>query len=171
MNNPPYIVVDEVALVVADIAAAMAIDINYQYGYVHELNETLMQWAKSPTLEPLKFPLIWLEQPFTIVRGKMGWFGEISNIRLFLIQQTNALRKASDRMQNVFKPTLYPMYRQLLISMKRSKAFSIGEIDILRHSVTDRYYWGKNQQSVLNDKVDCMEISDFYLRVNNNQNC
>jgi hypothetical protein len=39
------------------------------------------------------------------------------------------------------------------------------------HKIIDRYFWGQAQQSVLNDIIDCREMSEFLLKVNNNKNC
>lgn len=172
MNQLPYIVVDELGLVAAATGVAMDLTINYQYGYVRELNETLIAFSKTPTFEVLKFPLIWVAQPFTIQRGKLGWYGTVKGGRIFFIQQSTKTKKAKDRMTDVFKPLLYPMVDEFLRQLKRSPAFSIGELATLEYKMTDRYYWGEGQQSVLNDVIDCIEFSDFTnLLVNNNPNC
>lgn len=145
--------------------------LNFQYGYVHELNETLIAYSKTKDHSILKFPLFWVAQPFTVDHGDMGYYGTINNFRAFIIMETSRNYKAEERMEKVFKPIIYPIYWEWLTQLKKSKVFKIQAIETLRHSTTDRYYWGNDQQSVLNDIVDVMEISKFPLTINNNFNC
>lgn len=164
MNNPPYVFVDEQSLIVQKVAVKLGIDIGFHYGYIKELNETLVQYSKSPATYNKKFPLIWLVQPFTISIGEeLGNYGSIRDLRIFIIQQSEKNYKAAERMTKVFKPVLYPIYHELIAQMKvHSTIFFQG-----KHKMTDRYYWGDSQQTVLNDVVDCMELSQIELKVKN----
>lgn len=170
MNNPEYIVVDEIGAVVGAVKTSLNLDVlNYQYGYVEELNETLQQWSKNPDYAVLKFPLVWVMQPFTIVRGKRMVYGSVEGLRIFIINGSNPNLKAAQRMTDKFKPVIYPIYREFMAKLNKHKAF----VHCLerKHRFTDRYYWGEAQQSVLNDVVDCSEISNLELEIQNNQNC
>lgn len=61
MNKPEYILVDEVGSVVTAVKAALSLTVlNYQYGYVTELKETLATFDKSEAFADKKFPLIYL---------------------------------------------------------------------------------------------------------------
>ncbi len=124
MNNPPYIIVDEIGTVVSRTATALEYDINYQYGYVIELNETLIQYSKAPNYIAKKFPLVWLSQPFTLSTGNMiSAYGEIDELRLFIITGTDKNLKASQRMTQMYKPKLYPIMNELLDQIAKSPAF------------------------------------------------
>lgn len=170
MNNPEYILVDELALVVAKVKAALSLPVlNYQYGYVEELNETLSQWSKSKDHASLKFPLIWVMQPFVIARGDKGFYGSVEGLKIFLINSTDPTLKAPERMTNNFKAVIYPIYRELMEQINRHKAFESSYNR--KHKFTDRYYWGEQQRSVLNDAVDCSEISALELKIKDNPNC
>jgi len=164
MNNPPYVVVDEFTAIVQKVAAKLNMEVGFHYGYVRELNETLVQYSKSPGTFDKKFPLIWLVQPFTIsIAEDLGNYGTIRDLRLFIIQQSEKNYKAAERMTNVFKPVLYPIYNELIAQMKVHSTIFFQS----KHKMTDRYYWGEAQQTVLNDVVDCMELSQVELKVKN----
>lgn len=170
MNNPEYILVDELEKVVTKVKAALKLPVlNYQYGYVEELNETLGQWSNSREHASLKFPLIWVMQPFTIARGEKGIYGNVEGLRIFIITDSTKTQKAAERMAGNFKTIIYPIYRELMVQINTHKAFQ-SSYD-RKHKFTDRYYWGEAQQSVLNDVVDCGEISNIELKIQNNQNC
>jgi hypothetical protein len=173
LNNPPYIPVDEMGFVVANasvvlIAAGVIQNpLNYQYGYITELNETLTQMGKTEASEPLMFPCVWFAQPFTIIRDSFGWYGHIDDGRLIIMHGTNDEMKATERMTNVFKPILDKIYYEILVQICKSNAFDVSIPSKIPHRVTDRYFWGEDQQSVLGNRVDVKDISALHLKVNN----
>lgn len=174
-NDPAYVIVDVMGDIVAAASAKLtsgtppAIDtaINYQYGYIKELNETLTQMGQVPETEALKFPLVWLAQPFTVVRTGFGWYGDINDMGLFIMYKSNDVMKAHERMTNIYKPILYKIYNELLLQITRSRAFDVGLVSKIQHKTTDRYFWGDSQQQTLSDIVDCIEISELKLKINN----
>lgn len=177
MNNPEYILVDEIGAVVSatsaylNAAGVLAGPINYQYGYVTELKETLQQYSKVTAFANLKFPLVWLVQPYTIQKGVPGYFGKTS-LRVFIIQETEATLKATERMNQTFKPVIYPIYREFIKKLEATtNIFTGDEYTGFSHNVTDRYYWGKEQKDILFDVFDCMEINNLKIRISDNQNC
>jgi hypothetical protein len=174
LNNPPYYIVDVFSEIVGAVKTGLNLSVlNYQYGYVEELNETLQQWSRTPSFAFQKYPLVWLAQPFTITRGTLGLYGKISDLRLFIITDSQKTLKASERMDQNFKPVIYPIYEELLNQIKLHPAVTLpndyyGE---LPHNFTDRYYWGEAQEQVLNDVVDCSEISQLKIEIQNKQDC
>lgn len=171
MNNPEYILTDEMVTVAAAVKAALALPVlNFQYGFIDELNETLIQMEKDPAQYAGKFPLIWLEEPFTINRDKSLFFGS-ANVNLYVINSTTKTWKAAERMENNYKPILYPIYRELLKQICLSDAFAEVADSNLKHTVMKGYYWGEAQRSVLNDAVDCLKIGSLELLINTNTNC
>ena len=137
MNQPEYIVVDEIGTVVEAVKTSLGLDVlNYQYGYVEELNETLQQWSKNPDYAPLKFPLVWAMQPFTIVRGEGGIYGSVEGLRIFIINSSGKELKAKDRMENNFKTVIYPIYREFMSQLNLSPAF--GDAPQRKHRINDR---------------------------------
>lgn len=170
MDNPEYILTDEMGVVVEAVKTQAALPtLNYQYGYVEELNETLKQYEADPTKYNQKFPLVWLAEPYDLERGKAGIYGTYT-IDLFIINTTDKTWKATERMAQNYKPILLPIYREWLSQIVLSTVFAEQNVEVIQHRVTKGYYWGIQQQSVLNDAVDCLKIS-AKLKVHNNQNC
>jgi hypothetical protein len=170
MNNPEYILTDEMRTIVAAVKTALALPVlNYQHGYVTELDETLKQYEADPSLYNQKYPLIWFAEPFTEIRASWKYWSDVKDMRLFILHATEKTTKAADRMTDVFKVTLLPIYRELISQIDKSKVF-VNQPQVL-HSKTNRYYWGEKQQSVLTDPVDCIEVSQLQLKVKNNPNC
>lgn len=171
LNNPPYIVTDVFTEIVATVSAELETPVYSHFGYVNELNETLIQYNESPALFDKKFPLVWLAQPFTITHGKnVGLFGEIDELRLFIIKDTDKNWKATERMENNYKPVIYPIYRELVRQLVRSKKFAWYPAPDT-YKITDRYYWGESQGNVLIDNVDIMELRISNVKIHNNKNC
>ena len=173
MNNPEYILTDVFAEIVASVKAALGIDVlNYQFGYIASLNETLQQWNKVQDFQKLKFPCLWLQQPFTIVRSQdPRTYGRTQNLKVFIMTTSNIAQKPEQHMNEVFKPILYPIYRELLNQINHHPAFSVQSGLQIPHVKTDRYWWGEAQQNEIADVVDVIEIADLQLMINHNPNC
>lgn len=155
-----YILTDELQTVTTAVKTELDIPVlNYQYGYVEELNETLKQWEASTTQSPLKFPLVWLAEPFTVNHSDKEVPGGEADFELFIINKSSKEWKASQRMTNNFKPVIYPIYESLLNQIALSPVFNVTAKDFIKHKYTNRYYFGENNKSVLNDVVDCMRLS------------
>lgn len=170
MNNPEYILTDEMRTIVAAVKTALALTVlNYQHGYVRELDETLKQWEADPASFDKKYPLVYLFEPFTETRSTYAYWSDVKDMKLFILYGTAQTLKADERMTDVFKTILLPIYRELIKQIDKSKVF-VNQKTVF-HNKTNLYYWGENQQSVLTDPVDCIEISSLQLKVKNNPNC
>ncbi len=177
MNSPEYILVDVFGTKDADgflnagilyeVKTALSLPVlNYQYGTIEELEQTLQQWAGTNTYAEKKYPLVWLRQPYTVVRTKdPQFFGHVKGgLDIFIIESSNKDLKAYERMSTKFKPTIYPIYRMLLEKLNQDPAISYN---LNRgHEFTDRY-----SNPILADIVDVSHISGLELMINNNPNC
>lgn len=166
MNNPPYILVDEMAAVTTAVKTELGLTVlNYQYGYVTELNETLNEYSKTAEFKALKFPLIWLAQPFTVKHDSIEHFGR-ATVDLFIFNKTDVNLKAADRMTNNFKPVIYPIYSELIEQISMHPEFMMQDDSAIRHETTDRYFWdGINP--TMTDIVDWMYIKGIEIIIRN----
>lgn len=145
--------------------------IDYQYGHVQELIETLQQMTKSTEEMFNKYPLVWLVQDFVENRNTGGSYYASVNLNLIIAHQTVNTYKIKDRMLNVFKPVLYPIYLTLLSAMANNKWIVDGSADAIAHSKIDRSYWGSNpidgnKGNILTDYVDAIELENLQLKIN-----
>lgn len=161
-------VVEQVRLALAEKAGVdpEAYVLNYQYGYLEELDETLQQWSKDPNSNTRMFPLVWLKPRFKIVRGgaQSQFFGEVRDMRLFVLHSTTPGLKAKERLEQNYKPVIYPVYREILEQLNQHAAIS-HEVN-RAHAVIDDFYWGDQQQSYLAGPVDCLTIENLNLQIN-----
>jgi hypothetical protein len=170
MNNPEYILTDEMATVVAATKTKLGLQVlNFQYGYIEELNETLKQMEGDPSSYDKKMPLVWLAEPFRITRGEIGIYGN-TQVDLYIFNHTTKDWKATDRMTNNYKPVLYPIYRELLNQIVLSVVFDHTQVEDMQHEVVKGYYWGEDQKKVLYDAVDCLIAGSLKLRISDNPN-
>lgn len=164
-----YILVDvfkEIAVELVNKSAEYGHDgiINYQYGYVTELVTKLQQFSLAPKTYNLAFPLIWVKQPFTIKRNVSNSgriFGRVTDLEIYIIQQSEKTITAEERMLKTFKPVIYPIYEGLLNEIDLHVGLGTMGKNSIVHDITDFYWWGENQQAVLNDVVDCLRISNM----------
>jgi len=181
MNDPEYILTDELETVVTAVKAALQLKntlagqpagwsvLDYQYGYTEELNETLKQYALDPEKYDKKFPLVWLAEPFEIERKDEGIYGTAA-ADIFIFNGTDKTWKAKDRMANNYIPVLYPIYRELLKQFVLSTVFSHTTIESIKHRIRKGYYWD-DQQKIFIDAVDCLKVSIQALGIHNKQDC
>ena len=158
------------ALVVQAVKTALGLDVlNYQYGYITELNETLQEYSQTPEYAALKYPLVWLAEPFAVTRiaTNSAYYGRATDLRLFVVTGATATMKAEQRHAENYEPILRPIYRELIKQIQAHKAFDFAG----DHRYMDRYYWGDSQQSQLTDIVDVIEINSLSLNIYNNPNC
>jgi hypothetical protein len=172
MNRPPYILTDVFAEVVEQVRVALGLEkLFYQFGYLDELNETLKQRDENPSAaEELKFPMIWLSQPFNVDHdaNKTHLYGS-TVVRVFIMNKSNQTDKASKRVTDNFKPVLIPIYVELLEQLNNHIAISY-EMGGRPHTHTERYWWDE-QQEVFQSVVDIIDIQDLEISINNNENC
>ena len=171
MNKPAYILVEEFGKVVSEVKAALNLpNLNYLYGYLSEVKETLAQDSKAGgAFAQSKYPLVWLVQPFTIDRNLPGYYGQ-TKLQFFIINGSQMNWKADQRMANNYVPIIYPIYEEMFTQLRRaSNVFEGLEIDT--HSVTDRYYWGEEQRQAIDDTFDCREVNNLSLKIQDKKNC
>lgn len=171
MTTDQYILTDELETVVAAVKAALGLSVlNYQYGEVEELNETLKQWEADPAKFNLKFPLVWVAEPYKISHKEVGIYG-IAEVNIFVINQTKKDWKAKEREDNNFKPVIRPIYKELMNQICLSTSFDHPFFKWPDHDEWKRSYLGENRQSTLNDVVDAMKISGMKIRIHEKQSC
>lgn len=170
MTDTEYILTDEIGMLVADVKEELQLPVlNYQYGYVEELIQTLQQWENSPAHFGQKFPLVWLAEPYSIKRDDNGVCGT-ATVDFFIINHSEKEWKAKDRMENNFKPVIIPIYRSLINQLMLNPAFDHPFEKTPEHTTVNRYYFSDGGKTVLNDVVDAMKISGK-IRLSEKQNC
>ena len=111
-----------------------------------------------------KYPAICLFQDFD-----ENWSAdsiECPSLNIAIITETKAHFEASERYQSNFKDELYPIFNILVDKIKSSKHLDMHRDQII-FVKTDRLFWGRNNQAIMNDFIDAIEISKLKLIFSN----
>ena len=148
-----------------DVQQETGIQVNYMHGHPMEINNVLQAWGKKPENSEIKYPLIALFQDFDEERGtNTGIMAEVS-LELIITTRTDPKFTADERMCKTFIPILYPLYDQFIQSLSRSGYFLIRNFSQIKHTKTDRMYWGRNNNAVFGDYVDAVHIQNLELKI------
>lgn len=137
----------------------------YMYGHLVEINARLMVKGKGSKSKFQKYPLIALRADPTSERSG-GLVRYSLNVAIFT--KTEEKYNAEERVENVFKPTLIPLYDSFIASLRKSGLFNWSGYSIPKHTYVERPFWGTGNdqgtvKSLLNDPVDCIELLNLEL--------
>jgi len=174
MSNPVYIV-DLFENIVSNVATAISSYVGYEYGHPVEINETLVALSKNTSNPTNRFPLVCLFTDITEHKGiGYGNDSEVS-LQLLIAQLTQKNLSSRQRMAVNFKPTLIPIYNELINQIVKSRYFRQSSAETIKHDKTNRLFWGKtgiygNNGLIFTDLLDCIEIKNLVITVKQ-QNC
>lgn len=153
------------------------VGLNYQFGHIADIYQTLNEWNWTPEYQAQKFPLVWLVMDASIQTGRVGR-NDTVRFDLVIANQTNNTYKAADREVNNFIPILRPIYKELMSAIADSRYFSIGSKDTITHEYIERYYWGRdsgatptgtnNTANTFPDFIDAIHLRGLELPLNYN---
>jgi hypothetical protein len=151
--------------IATDVQTRSGIQLHYEFGHPIEIDQTLTAWSKTPDNSKVKYPLLALFTDFEEQKGTQA--GIMSEVKLELIIATMTLPgyTAPQRMENTFVPILYPLYSYFIKSVCKSGYFANITQTSLRHTKTDRMFWGRNQKAAFGDYVDAIHIQNLELKV------
>lgn len=138
----------------------------YLYGHPQDIFGILAEKDTDITFKFQKYPLICLFQDFEEESDDART--TITGITIVIVTETSADYRAKDRYENIYIPTLQPLYESLISHIKKSKY--VFNDDLYKHKKIDRLYWGKgdefgNSGNIGNDKLDAIVISDLTLEI------
>jgi hypothetical protein len=154
--------------VTADVKTRLGISVlHYEHGHPREIIDTLLSMTKSHTQTANKFPLIALYQDYPEERGGNTRFYKVK-LQLIICMLSRPNYTAAVRLEKTFKPVLYPIYEMLLQSVAKSGYFREHAANLVKHTKTDRVFWGKSglygtEGLIMNDYIDAIELTDFEL--------
>jgi hypothetical protein len=139
----------------------------YIYGTRMEIMKRLTEMDKDEVRMFKKYPLIALgmDIPERVVDGVLEF-----NLNIAFLNLTDKNYPVKDRYTNIFKPILYPMYKQFKEQFSNVGLFMwSGDQESPPHQKFDRPYWGTqgisgNTANILNDPLDAIELVNFTFR-------
>lgn len=146
----------------------------FMYGHRTEIASRLREMTKYAETEVKKYPLIALrvDLPGNAVSNVTSYPG----INMAIITITAMGYNAEERMENVFIPTLYPLYYKFLRALKTSGLFMWPNFQKFPdHVKIERFFWGTgytgntlgaepgSTQKLFDDPVDAIEIVNLKI--------
>lgn len=148
--------------------------VHYLYGHYNEIQRRLVDKSNSKTERYDRYPLIVLFQDFVIRKGisNLGFYGE-ANLQFIILYHTEKDAYSEDRMEDVFKPLLYPIYHEFLYQIARSGKFQLHSDKSISHEQIDRPHWGDpgiygNEGYYFPDVLDGIELRNVLLKTDLN---
>jgi len=150
--------------------------INFQYGHLREIIETMKQYEQSPELRYEKYPLVALFLDIPEQYGNSGGYPGECTLHIAICYGTGKTLKAEERYAQVIKPILLPLYEELMKQIEACAEIITGSADHIQHTMQEHPYWGRgglgdHEGNVFADAVDAIEITDLQLTINFNPNC
>lgn len=150
------------------------LSVNYQPGLTHQIISRLYAMDNSLSFYNDKYPMIAVVLPITEERGN-GFQSVVKIPRIVIanITKTNTnseyvLDKYST--DGIFETILYPCYREFLKKVARNKYTSISEPSMIKHKYFEMPYQLPITQGI-SDFIDCIELRDLELTLNNVKIC
>jgi hypothetical protein len=139
----------------------------YIYGTRMEIIKRLTEMDKDETRMFKKYPLVALAMDIP----ERGVDGVIEfNLNIAFLNLTEKNYPVRDRYTNIFKPVLYPLYKQFKEQFGNVGLFMWqGDQESPPHQKFDRPYWGTqnsegNTANKMNDPLDAIELINFTFR-------
>jgi hypothetical protein len=164
---------DIFAEVVTRVATALDQDVFFDFGRHSDVTKKLVQKNGAITEEKrTKYPLIWMVTDFEEKSSKDPViYKELPNLRFIIATGTDKNYTMEQRRDKTFLPTLYPIYKEFLNQLSKTKVLGRPSTSQLDHSKFDRPYWGGqpdgggSDANMFSDNVDAIEIRGLSLKV------
>ena len=144
------------------------LQLNYLYGSAKEIQQMLVEASKEPAIREHKYPLLILFTPVDIdVDSGLG-IDYQTVLNLVIVTDTEKTYHTHERIENVYKPVLWPLYESLMNHIRLSGLFDIDSSGRIPHTETDRFFYSPlpaHDQNVFSAVLDAVEITDLELSV------
>lgn len=155
------VVVKTNTLIQADssLSALVGVDVIYEYGTLIELQKRIK--IKNNRASQ-KYPLVWLvwERPDNLKQFRGNYTNNSYKVSplVFIIARTDENYSSVDRDNEIFKPTLLPIYEKILLAIRSHKNFNVG--NFIQHDEYEHYFWGMDDdgKTILSDINDAVEL-------------
>lgn len=179
MRNNTLYIADEFKRIVECVSNELQSDLQavsndyngvyFYQGNLTEIQTKLVQLGNTASKKRERFPMVGLLHDFPKKHGQsvgIGIKGEIT-VTLFIANQTEDNYDTEQRLENNFKPILYPIYQSILKHIAQSGTFQTNGVDSIEHTQVDHMFWGSDSadKSPFADKLDCLELRDLRLKI------
>lgn len=140
--------------------------INYLYGHMLEVSNTIQLWLKDETLKKKRFPLVALiEDKSDMPQGAFNGYGKC-RLNVIICMATKQNWTSLEREANTFVPILRPIYKELMQQIMDDGYFVVYSDADMQHQAYDRKFWGTEDETKnrLTEYVDAIDIKNLELK-------
>jgi len=120
-----------------------------------------------------KYPLIWLVMDYVEKASKsLDVRCELPSLQFLIATPTELNQSVVERVENNFKPILYPIYKEFMLQIANSTYFKECVVGNIMHEKIDRPYWGgggnegsNGSANLFNDTIDAIQIRNLSLNL------
>lgn len=147
----------------------------FEYGHRREINAVLLEKDKDAVYKYQKYPLIALRMDFPEETAGI----DISyTLNIAILAYTNKNYRASERIENVFKPVLAPLYERFMTEIRNSGFFMwpvTADQSKPPQTRIQRPFWGTETQEgtekqIFTDPLDAIELVNLKINLKE-KNC
>jgi hypothetical protein len=137
--------------------------VHYQQGHPLEVVNALQLLANNTSTKTERYPLVALYRDFIELKDEQDGVYSSSDLHIIVATRTRNYYTTEQRAENSFKPILHPIVDALITKISLSPKFLI-DVDKVKRTETDRYFWGKDglfgaaEKNMFQDWIDCVEI-------------
>jgi hypothetical protein len=175
MNLPlPVVVTDIFNEWMTKVNVKLSFNVHRYSAHIIEVLENLKQ-LDSASRSDIKYPVVILICDFEEQIGanksvELGY--QTATLNFIIANTTERNYKQPERLEQNFKPVLYPIYKALLESILESTSVyrATGTLEDIPHTKYDRYFWGRekifgNDANTFNDYLDAIEIRGMKVKL------
>jgi hypothetical protein len=136
--------------------------IAYMYGNIREIIKLLNEKTQNDELKYKKYPLFILIEDIQIDRRNTSFYGT-PTLNIIICNHTLNTYTSEQREAINFTNILRPLYEEFLMQLFKQKGFVIQNWRTIDHLMTERKFWGANEQTnnKLGDYIDAIEIEQM----------
>lgn len=158
------------AQLVSDASEALELDVYFDYGHYDAVNKNLVNKDGSITMKDQKYPLVWLITPFeTRTNSRQDYACELSGLDILVLTNTGENISIPDRIENYFKPILWPIVQELKVQMVESGFFQLLDPGAIPYDYEKNWYYQgsvNGKTNLFNAYIDAVQIKNLRLKVN-----
>lgn len=144
----------------------------YHHGAPEEVTNVIQSINENNDLKEgfKNYPFVWLEEDFDEDHSNNGYDYIALDLKIVIVMKTLGTYEAGERMENIFKPVLLPIYEALMAEIRRSGEFTMGK-GKAKHVKRNHMFYGSDQnpdgsKNKFKDYTDAVEIKNMDLKVN-----
>lgn len=143
---------------------------NYEFGYWPDISNRLLNKGLTQQGQATKYPLIVLHSKFKQSRFSQVGILMDTDPTMYILARTQTNYSPIQRIEQVFKTVLDPIYDELIQAIKDSTLIASISIKDLEHEREDMFLANASngEKNLLNDFLDVIEIKFKSIKLFNN---